>query len=714
MTHEKLQRRMWLMQKFANSEGCMFRDAIKNASEMFIKEAHESPMLLADMAALELYMGESYSERTFIELLQNADDALSSKVLITIHDQDVFFANNGRAFDEQDLYSICRSGASNKERGKAIGYRGVGFKSAAALTSDIIIYSDKTYFTFSKAVCANILNRPQSMIPTIRIPLLLDSVPDSIKERIQEYEERGYTTVFIFRHAQTSSIINEIDTLTSGMFLFLNNIKECEISSRGCTQSFKVFRTLVENARQISIESNFTTDNWVVFSNAATSIAFLVEDDIIVPCSDSESVFHCYLPALDKTGYQCKINGDFSTDPSRKHLIYDEHTQVSLLRVSELIFEILKAAIHSKNCKLYKNLFNIFFCSSIFTKAGIELNNLMRDMLSTQGWLLLNSGNQVSASEYRVFPSEYESIDIQIIRKLSSYAHNYSLSDYVYDAIDRADAFLQQFSTIKFSTSELVIISSEPEFISRVNIETMSKLVADIITRARNEYIVLQKSTDFRSILFPTETHEYKSLTTIAIQKLEVLKDFQALLANQLSNAEVIWFLNETGIELAPQLSQISQLPSEINRSEETSIASKHYEHHNNIVNLKPHVTRWRGAETKCVEIERFWGNSAKDVSIRNEGYDVFSTTSAGVPRYIEVKSVKRDWEFSLTNNEYTAAAQFENNYFVCLICEDDTKLRVKYICNPLSNATFEKRIRQWEWVCLKYNSEEYSFDFNN
>ena len=42
-----------------------------------LQEAISSPALLSDLAGLELYVSESYSSRSFIELLQNADDAFA-------------------------------------------------------------------------------------------------------------------------------------------------------------------------------------------------------------------------------------------------------------------------------------------------------------------------------------------------------------------------------------------------------------------------------------------------------------------------------------------------------------------------------------------------------------------------------------------------------------------------------------------------------------
>ena len=58
----------------------MLRKTVEKISKDFIAEAVASPNLLADMAAMEKYMAESYSGRVFVELLQNADDCKSTKI----------------------------------------------------------------------------------------------------------------------------------------------------------------------------------------------------------------------------------------------------------------------------------------------------------------------------------------------------------------------------------------------------------------------------------------------------------------------------------------------------------------------------------------------------------------------------------------------------------------------------------------------------------
>ena len=134
----------------------------------------------------------------------------------------------------------------------------------------------------------------------------------------------------------------------------------------------------------------------------------------------------------------------------------------------------------------------------------------------------------------------------------------------------------------------------------------------------------------------------------------------------------------------------------------------------NNTINsVTPHISRWRDAESKCIEIEEVLGNTATDVSFRNLGYDILSETPDGKTRYIEVKSVKKDYSFSLTNNEYTAAHQYGKDYYVCLLYENERTLDVRYIQDPLNTARFEKRIKQWEWACVEFNATLKTFELD-
>ena len=125
--------------------------SIDNLISDFIKEAVNAPRLFEDLSNMERYISETYKKRSIIELIQNADDA--NATCFGIHKTKFGFAicNNGREFSGQDLVALCRSGASNKQRGKdSIGYRGIGFKSVAQIAPTIALLSGKYTICFNK------------------------------------------------------------------------------------------------------------------------------------------------------------------------------------------------------------------------------------------------------------------------------------------------------------------------------------------------------------------------------------------------------------------------------------------------------------------------------------------------------------------------------------------------------------------------------------
>ncbi len=68
----------------------------------------------------------------------------------------------------------------------------------------------------------------------------------------------------------------------------------------------------------------------------------------------------------------------------------------------------------------------------------------------------------------------------------------------------------------------------------------------------------------------------------------------------------------------------------------------------------------------------------------------------------ISVKSIsKSNSNFTMTNNEYSAADQFSKNYFICLIKQIDKNLVAIYIQDPVNTLNLEKRVKQWEWYVM-------------
>ena len=683
----------------------MIRDIIEKTSTLFISEARNSPTLLADMAAMEKYMSESYSGRIIVELLQNADDALSSRVYITEKDGNVIFANNGRPFNDADVMAISRSGASDKKRGETIGYRGIGFKSTSFLSSEIIIYSNETTFSFSKAKTAEALGVNEEHVPTIRIPFFVDATP--YKNIIDELQKNGFTTIFIFKSSNKDVLREEIESLSSDLMLFLKNLKEIETTGMGEDKLLRVNRRGKEWGQEITIDKK----KWGVIDDC---IAFKIEEDVFVGCDSEDAVYYTFLPTYDKTPYPFKLNGDFSTDPSRKHIRQDETTQATLEALAVSIANVVEKAFANPS-PIYKNLLSMINDSISFSSINMSLKKLLKEQLESRQLLLFNDGTKGRLSEYRCFPVGFEESIVGILRKESDVIRAKSLAPEVYEYLNGVEEFIGSNSESYYLSQDIADLLVDEVLVKKLPEYIYSYLLGKTVQAYNRSKLLLKNDVDVSGILMKVEDGEVVLLSESNMTSEDINELLQTNDNNSsLSNVSLKSFTQELGLEYkeTESFSSLSNLVEneEENVVEETSsvFASKPV-----FKASKPIIPRWRSAENACVEIEQFLGNEAKDVSTQNLGYDVESTMPNGRKRYIEVKSVSRsDSSFSLTNNEYTAAHQYGDDYYICLLQQGDEKSKAIFIQNPLKKLRLEKRIRQWEWYCEEYQGDEIEIEY--
>ena len=674
----------------------MLCDLIKKISDAFISEAVASPALLADMAKMEKYMAESYSGRVFIELLQNADDCNSTKIFITELNGNIFFANNGRPFDENDVMAICRSGNSNKKRGETIGYRGVGFKSTTYLTDEILIYSDKACFTFSKKICSQKLSIPEENIPMIRVPLLVETIDNNILAKMQELEQQGYKTIFVFKNAKIKEFIEELDQVDNGMFIFLNNVEECSIKMGAFSKNISLSREPRKGRRLVRFLKE-STDAWYVVSHKNTSLGFKYDtiNKRIVACNENEQVYHSYLPTYDKVMFPVKINADFSTDPSRKHITVDSKTEMALADVAENILHIVNSVFEDNNDVDFSEFFSIL-CSNIgFSKCNSYLKQQIK--LHLLGVVLnLQSGKTIRIDEYKLLPDWLDESEKHFLRTESAYIGHQSILKTLYEKYKDIDKFIQSYSVQLFTNADLVEMMAEEKLVDKMHAEMQGKILSRIIKGEKFTQAMSKQKNRLDKIKISTE-EGIKSLAEVASSDVGISGDVMNEISNNISKSEISWFSEQTSID-------ISKLSKE--HIEETPQVAKTIKKE-----IKPHIAKWRSAEQQCIDIEKYFGNTAIDVSKQNVGYDIESTTPNGSKRYIEVKSITEDGSFSITNNEYTAAHQYGEQYYLCLLIQSAQNTQAIYVQNPLKTLKFEKRIRQWEWYCDTYSGESFIFD---
>ena len=329
---------------------------VEDIKNKFIFEAKQSPLLFSDLANMEKYISESYIGRSLIELVQNADDAGASSFLYQKIDKETFIvANNGRPFSIDDLYSLCRSGASSKKRSNNnIGYRGIGFKSVVNYATEVHLISSDISVTFSRKLTKEAIGTNEP-VPLIRVPNKFSG--NKYNSAINSILNEGYSTLFIFE-VSNSDIENEISVFEDSTLLFLKNIKKIDFNKK-LIINLEDKNQISDNLYFSTINNGIEKNNWLTYTKNISSISFKIRDNEAVPILSNDPSIYVFMRTNEKFSIPIKINGDFTTDPSRTKIVNDEFTNKEIVKYycnknnKENLSKDLKEAIEYSIKKLY-------------------------------------------------------------------------------------------------------------------------------------------------------------------------------------------------------------------------------------------------------------------------------------------------------------------------------------------------------------------------
>ncbi len=124
-----------------------------NYKEIYDKNKHDWFEMTNNPQKYEALLAGHYSERNHFvyELLQNAEDARASKVVIEYYPDKLVFYHNGKPFDTNDVIGVSSMlmGTKDSTDAQTIGRFGMGFKSVFKYTYRPEIYSDDESFRIS-------------------------------------------------------------------------------------------------------------------------------------------------------------------------------------------------------------------------------------------------------------------------------------------------------------------------------------------------------------------------------------------------------------------------------------------------------------------------------------------------------------------------------------------------------------------------------------
>ena len=298
-------------------------------------------------------LGRLFTDRThfIFELLQNAEDAIASKILFKLFDGRLEVSHDGRVFDEQDVRGVCGVDEGTKaEDLTQIGKFGIGFKSVYAYTSSPEVHSGGENFGIKNYV------RPYSVERR--------NIGDS------------WTTLFVFRFDAEGTnkgtayleIGKCLRNLSARNLLFLRNIKEIEYRLLNEDGVYLREEDSRSHARQVAVigqnNSQDEDENWLIFKRLVTvpdgsgevpvEVGFRVEAktedraESVVKINDASLVV--YFPTEKVTRLGFLVQGPYRTTPARDNVPEKDDWNKTLIKeTAELVVESLR---HLKEMEL--------------------------------------------------------------------------------------------------------------------------------------------------------------------------------------------------------------------------------------------------------------------------------------------------------------------------------------------------------------------------
>ena len=332
----------------------------------------------------ERLFGHDYHGRFLIELLQNAADASAargddrnrSRVEIMISEGPVLLvANEGESFPASVVVkSLGHIGRSTKTEGKAIGHKGIGFKSVLEISATPEIYSGlgseepELAVRFDPRAALETIHDSSpdwaelaaediraadghelALVPVLQFPIWLGSLP----AEVQELADRGFETVIRIPFGEDpgpdppldeaqwlATVRGAIDGISDEILVLLGAFEEVVVQDR-LQGTRSVIRPVWEETTELSDGTIYeqvvvTRDDgvatrWLLFRRSLPRLEDLAGEivvgarigdvpgsPLVAPAEDEPSApFYLFFPTKIRSGLPLLLHGYFEVNAAR-------------------------------------------------------------------------------------------------------------------------------------------------------------------------------------------------------------------------------------------------------------------------------------------------------------------------------------------------------------------------------------------------------------
>ncbi|MEV8240351.1 helicase-related protein [Microbacterium testaceum] len=355
---------------------------IEEQFERAIASYRADPKLVVEHANLEesIRVG-GYANRTLLELVQNAADAMAGttpgadklgrvEIVLDPVSKTLYCANSGRGFSKQGLEAMSHAYLSAK-RGDEIGRFGLGFKSVLALTDSPQVLSRSVSFEYNSPVAKSAIREVGSgarRLPVLRTATVLDSEKSIADDStLAELAKWATTVVRLPGIDQVERIEAEMKAFASEFLLFVGAVREIHIRILG-DQAFETSHVSRDLGRgRFKIERpDGSGDEWIVGDRmhapspaARREVGEAVSRDeikisVAIPLRPRRAglrdkddrgtqvgQFWSYFPLQDNTSATGFFNAPWSVNDDRTTLLRNEYNREILATMAEVFLELI-------------------------------------------------------------------------------------------------------------------------------------------------------------------------------------------------------------------------------------------------------------------------------------------------------------------------------------------------------------------------------------
>ncbi|MER5778684.1 DEAD/DEAH box helicase family protein [Streptomyces sp. NPDC002039] len=313
-----------------------------------------------------------YANRTLLELVQNAADAMSGggddqsecagrvEIVLDPENQTLYCANAGRPFSRNGLTAITHAHLSGK-RGDEIGRFGLGFKSVLAVSDAPQVFSRSVSFEFNSRTARTEIGRiapTAKRRPILRTPTVIDPLAVFAEDPILAGLAEWASTVMRLPHASNLvRLREEIASFASEFLLFVGAVRQIRLRVLGA-DGFETSHTSRDFGGGVfTIETpDGDGEEWIVADRMHTPSAAArkevgeavsrteVKVTVAIPKRHAKQRvgrFWSYFPLQDQTSASALFNAPWSVNDDRTTLLENDYNREILATLSDMFVDAL-------------------------------------------------------------------------------------------------------------------------------------------------------------------------------------------------------------------------------------------------------------------------------------------------------------------------------------------------------------------------------------